>query len=183
MEWEEEALKALERVPEFVRNKAKEKIESLALEKGKSRVSIKEVEEAYALQLGEDDSKKIAVVRCDIISEVCPGTGCLTAYENRKELFRDYGSNTKIIGFFTCGGCPGRRVFRLVNTLKRYGIEAVHLSSCMLMEEPFTKCPNKEEIKKSIEKLGITVIDGTHHEVGQYAQGSRYHVGRKSKKV
>ncbi|MFQ6050796.1 MAG: CGGC domain-containing protein [Candidatus Hydrothermarchaeota archaeon] len=175
MEWEEEALKLLEKVPEFARSKAKEIVESIALEKGKERISLKDVEDAYNLQFGED-SKKIAIIRCDIISEVCPGVGCLIAYENRKELFKDYGPDTKIVGFFTCGGCPGRRVFRLVNTLKRYGINAVHMSSCMLMEEPFTKCPYKDEIKKSIESQGIVVIEGTHHEVGQYAHGSRYHM-------
>ncbi|MEK6977977.1 MAG: CGGC domain-containing protein [Candidatus Hydrothermarchaeota archaeon] len=120
------------------------------------------------------DAAKIAIVRCDIVSEVCPGMGCLKAFQDRKEAFEGY-KDARLVGFFTCGGCSGRRVYRLVNTLKRYGIDAVHMSSCMLMTEPFTRCPNREEIKRSIEALGIKVVEGTHHEVGQYASGTSFH--------
>lgn len=176
MQWEEKAMKYLEKVPEFAREIAKVKIEERVKEKGRERVSIEDVEEVYSTYFGKEDGvKNIAIVRCDIISEVCPGVGCLKAYEHRLELFRDYGRKTRLVGFFTCGGCPGRRVFRLVNTLRRYGVDAVHMSSCMLMDEPFTRCPHKNEIKKSIEGLGVDVVEGTHHEVGQYAGGIRFH--------
>lgn len=123
----------------------------------------------------EDDITNVAIVTCDIISEVCPGVGCFKAFDKRKEKFDSYGDKTHLIGFFTCGGCPGRRVFRLASTLKKYGVDAVHLSSCMLMEKPFVKCPHKADIKKSIEDLGIKVVEGTHHEVGQYTSGKRHH--------
>ncbi len=123
----------------------------------------------------DDGPKKIAIVRCDIVSEVCPGVGCLDAFDKRTEKFKEYGPDTKLIGFFTCGGCSGRRVFRLANTLKKYKVDAIHMSSCMLMEVPFARCPNKEEIKKSIERLKIEVVEGTHHEVGQYVGGIPFH--------
>ena len=123
----------------------------------------------------DDETTNVAVVTCDIVSEVCPAVGCFKAFNKREEKFGCYGDNTRLIGFFTCGGCPGRRVFRLASTLKKYNVDAVHLSSCMMMEKPFTKCPHKEEIRKSIENLGIKVIEGTHREVGQYASGKRHH--------
>lgn len=122
-----------------------------------------------------DGNTNVAIVRCDIVSEVCTGVGCLNALDNRKEKFEPYGPKTRLVGFFTCGGCPGRRVFRLSATLKKYGVDVVHMSSCMLMEKPFAKCPHKADIKKSIEGLGIKVVDGTHHEVGQYASDKRHH--------
>ncbi|HID27153.1 MAG TPA: CGGC domain-containing protein [Methanosarcinales archaeon] len=109
-----------------------------------------------------NDTINIAVVRCDIVSEACPGVGCFKAFFERKKYFKEYGPNAKIIGFFTCGGCPGRRVYRLVNALKKHNLDVVHLSSCILMEDSYPKCPNKENMKKSIEKLGVRVVEGTH---------------------
>ncbi len=106
---------------------------------------------------------KIAVVRCDIVSETCPGVGCFKAFNERKSNFDVYNENTQMIAFFTCGGCSGRRVYRLVNALKKYGLDAVHLSSCMLMEDTYPKCPNLDNIKKTIQDAGIKVVEGTHH--------------------
>jgi predicted metal-binding protein len=81
-----------------------------------------------------DETKptKIAVVRCDIVSETCPGVGCFKAFNERKSHFEAYGKDAQIIAFFTCGGCSGRRVYRLLKALKQYELDAVHLSSCML---------------------------------------------------
>ncbi|AKB48164.1 hypothetical protein MSKOL_2387 [Methanosarcina sp. Kolksee] len=106
---------------------------------------------------------KIAVVRCDIVSETCPGVGCFKAFNERKSHFEAYDENTQMIAFFTCGGCSGRRVYRLVNTLKKHGLDAVHLSSCMLMEDTYPKCSNLDSIKKTIQDAGIQVVEGTHH--------------------
>ncbi|WP_456473810.1 CGGC domain-containing protein [Candidatus Pyrohabitans sp.] len=179
MEWEEKALKIMEEVPGFVRPLAKRAVEKLAKEEGLEKVTEDVALRAKAKYLGlevEKKKKRIAIVRCDIVSEVCPGIGCLLAYENRKELFKRYeGEETSLVGFFTCGGCSGRRTFRLANTLKRYGVDVIHMSSCMLMEEPFNRCIFKEDIKKSIEALGIEVVEGTHHEVGKFALGKRFH--------
>lgn len=106
---------------------------------------------------------KIAVVRCDIVSEACPGVGCFKAFNERKSHFEAYNEDTQMIAFFTCGGCSGRRVYRLVNALKKYGLDVVHLSSCMLMEDTYPKCPNLDNIKKTILDAGIKVVEGTHH--------------------
>ncbi len=107
--------------------------------------------------------KKIAVVRCEIVSEACPGVACFKAFNSRKVHFQDYGEDVELIGFFTCGGCPGRRVHRLVESLKKHGLDTVHLSSCMLMEGNYPRCPNLEAIKKTITNKGIKIVEGTHH--------------------
>lgn len=108
-------------------------------------------------------TKKIAVVRCERVSEVCPGIGCFKAFNKRKVKFEEYREDTEIIGFFSCGGCPGRRVFRLVNSLKKHDIDVIHLSSCMLMESSYPKCPHIDGIKEMILKKGVKVVEGTHH--------------------
>ncbi len=166
MEWEPEAIKELEKVPEGVRKMARMGIEMSAEKKGKSTVTLEDVEEArkqFSSLMEKDEKTKIAVVRCDIVSEVCPGVACFKAFNKRKVHFTEYGRDTEIIGFFTCGGCPGRRVSRLVDSLMKHNIDAVHLSSCMLMERAYPRCPHLEEIKQTILRKGVKVVEGTHH--------------------
>ena len=106
---------------------------------------------------------KIAVVRCDIVSEACPGVGCFKAFNERKSHFEEYDEEAQMIAFFTCGGCSGRRVYRLLNALKKYDLDVVHISSCMLMEDSYPKCPHIDTIRKTIQDAGIKVVEGTHH--------------------
>jgi len=68
-----------------------------------------------------------------------------------------------MIAFFTCGGCSGRIVYLLVNALKKHGLDIVHLSSCMLMEDTYPKCPNLDSIKRTIQDAEIEVVEGTYH--------------------
>lgn len=171
MEWTEAALAELEKVPAFVRNMAKKAVEKAAKEEGNMTVTpevVIKTKEKYFSMVGKnvDEKKttKIAVVRCHTVAEVCPGVGCLKAFNNRKLNFKEYGPDTELIGFFTCGGCSGRRASRLVEKLLNNGLDVVHLSSCMCMDEDdYPKCPFKAQIRKSIEGKGVKVVEGTHH--------------------
>ena len=113
-------------------------------------------------EIAEEKPTKIAVVRCDIVSEACPGVGCFMAFNKRKMYFKDYGENAEIIAFFTCGSCSGRRVYRLVKSIKKLGVDVIHLSSCMQMED-YPKCPHIDSIRKIIIDAGIEIVEGTHH--------------------
>ena len=166
MEWEPEASKELEKVPQHVRSMAKMGIEMAVEKKGKTIVTISDVNEAAeqfrSMMKKDDKTTRIAIVRCDIVSEVCPGVACFKAFNKRKVHFSEYGP-TEIIGFFTCGGCPGRRVFRLVDSLLKHDVDVIHLSSCMLMEKSYSRCPHLEDIKQMILNKGVKVVEGTHH--------------------
>lgn len=172
MEWKPVALKELEKVPEHVRSMAKMGIETAAEKKGKNIVTIEDVNEAAAqfraiIEKGEKEKEekitKIAVVRCDIVSETCPGVACFKAFNKRKVHFEQYGKDVEIIGFFTCGGCPGRRVFRLVDSLLKHDLDVIHLSSCMLLERSYARCPHLDEIRQMILNKGVKIVEGTHH--------------------
>ena len=170
MEWEKDAEKELGKIPEHVRNMAKMGIETSVEKKGKSTVTMDDVAEARErfsslMEEGDKDKKttKVAIVRCETVSEACPGVGCFKAFNKRKLKFSDYGPDAEIIGFFTCGGCPGRRIFRLVNSLEKHGVDVIHLSSCMLMDTSYPKCPHIDGIKQMIAKKGVKVVEGTHH--------------------
>lgn len=170
MQWQEDALKELEKVPEHVRNMAKMGIEKAVEKNGKKIVSIDDVNKAAAqfraiMGKGEKEDKttKIAIVRCDIVSETCPGVACFKAFNKRKVHFEQYGKDAEIIGFFTCGGCPGRRIFRLVDSLIKHDVDVIHMSSCMLLEKSYSKCPHIEDIKEMIKNKGVRIVEGTHH--------------------
>jgi len=171
MKWEKEALKELEKAPEFVRDMAKGKVESVVKEKGSNSVSLKDVQEVFEEYMSfmetDDKSKRsthIAIVRCEHISEACPGTACLLSSQARKVHFKEYGEDVKLVALFTCGGCPGRRISRLLNNLKKtVKVDAVHLSSCMVRDAYQPPCPHKESIITMIQKKGFKVVEGTHH--------------------
>ncbi len=170
MQWTDKALKELEKVPGFVRNMARKAVENEVKKDGRKEVTLDDVKKGrdkhikFAEKKDSDEKKRrIAIVRCEIVSEVCPGIACFKAFNARHAFFKDYGDNVEIIGFFTCGGCPGRRVSRLVETLLKYDLDVVHLSSCMMLEGDYPKCPFVKQIKRSIESKGLKVIEGTHH--------------------
>ncbi|WP_307401214.1 CGGC domain-containing protein [Desulfofundulus luciae] len=169
VKWTKEALQYMNNVPFFVREKARKKVEEWARQKGVEEITMNEVMEARSKMTARDPNApppakpRIAVVRCNIVSEVCPGVGCLNSFNKREQHFARYGPDAELIGFFTCGGCCGRRVSRLVEKLLPYDLTHVHLSSCMLLEGDYPRCPFKEQIKKTIQAKGVEVIEGTHH--------------------
>ncbi len=171
LNWREEALEELKKVPSFVRGMARRAVESYVKSNGQSEVTVEDVRAARDkhIKFAEDDQvsekkkTRIAVVRCEIVSEVCPGVACFKAFNGRHAHFKDYNDDCEVIGYFTCGGCSGRRVSRLVDKLVDHGLDVVHLSSCMMLEGEYPKCPNRKQIKANIEAKGIRVIEGTHH--------------------
>ena len=106
--------------------------------------------------------RKVAIVRCERTQESCPGTSCLTSFSDRKHTFENYDEQAKLVGFFSCGGCPGRRVFRLIRNLKEeIGVDVIHIASCILKETPFPKCLHKKDIISSIKNMGVEVVLGS----------------------
>lgn len=170
LRWTEDAIREIEKVPVFVRKMARKTVEKEAAARGKEEITLQDVQMVYEKYIkfavsDKEDKKatKIAVVRCEAVSEVCPGVACLKAFNSRKLAFAEYGPDAQIIGFFTCGGCPGRRAVRLVEKLLPHGLDVVHLSSCMMLDDDYPRCPNRKSIKKAIIQKGIRVIEGTHH--------------------
>ncbi|MGI6412305.1 MAG: CGGC domain-containing protein [Syntrophomonadaceae bacterium] len=169
VKWTEEALKELQNVPAFVRGMARRAVEKDVNDDNRDTVNREDVlktKEKYFSILGTKGEKKplqIAVLRCETVSEVCPGVACFKAFNRRKLKFSEYGEDVEMIGFFTCGGCSGRRVSRLVESLKKYNLDVIHLSSCMMLDSDYPRCPHLEMIKETIEKKGIKVVEGTHH--------------------
>jgi len=121
----------------------------------------------------EDKSgvKCVAVVQCAVAKERCSGANCALTFHRREHHFSGYGPEVVYVPF-SCGGCPGRRVSRLVAHLKRLlGREAdiepdeiaVHLSACVVNESShYPPCPHLDYIKTILTRKGLTVVEGTY---------------------
>jgi len=83
----------------------------------------------------------------------------LIFHQSGHDLFRD--SFDKLVGFTTCGGCPGGKIEYAPEEMKKNGAEFIHLATGFLVGYP--PCPHLEYFLKAIpEKFGLKVVAGTH---------------------
>jgi predicted metal-binding protein len=102
--------------------------------------------------------------------------GCFGNMRGRNGMFERYSEDDppELVGIISCGGCPtalgADRVWQKVKALKEYGIEALHLTSCLVQVCPFT-----EEFIKAIrtEYPDLQIVKGTHpfHDVNAFKAG------------
>ncbi|MDD2538142.1 MAG: CGGC domain-containing protein [Bacteroidales bacterium] len=105
---------------------------------------------------------KIGIVICDRYRS-CAGGKCLRAMRNREGAFSVYDKDMplEVVGYTSCGGCPGGNVEYVPAEMIKNGAEAIHLATGMLVGYP--PCPRVGYFKKFIEeKYKIPVITGTH---------------------
>lgn len=108
---------------------------------------------------------KIGIIRCQQTEDVCPGTADFKAAAEGKFAFEATAPN-EIIGFVSCGGCPGKRAVSRAKIMTERGAEAIFFASCLKKGTPFGfPCPHFEKMKECvIKKVGaeVKVIDWTH---------------------
>ncbi|WP_293732267.1 CGGC domain-containing protein [uncultured Parabacteroides sp.] len=109
--------------------------------------------------------KKVGIIRCQQTEDMCPGTTCFKVAIGGKLAFADYGE-CEIVGFVTCGGCPGKRAVPRAKLLVERGAEVIAFASCVFKGTPIGfACPNAEMMKKCIQKKvgdAIVILDYTH---------------------
>lgn len=70
--------------------------------------------------------KKIGIIRCMQTEDICPGTTDFSFAAQGKGAFEELGP-CEVIGFVSCGGCPGKRAVARARMLVDRGAEAVAL--------------------------------------------------------
>ncbi|RKY86185.1 CGGC domain-containing protein [candidate division KSB1 bacterium] len=105
--------------------------------------------------------KKIGIIICDRYS-LCTGGKCFRALKNREGAFARYRDDeVELVGYTTCGGCPGGNIEYAPEEFKNNGAEIIHLATGFLCGYP--PCPYLEHFMKFIpEKYNIEVVAGTH---------------------
>ena len=110
--------------------------------------------------------KKVGIIRCQQTEDMCPGAKCLQYAPQGKDAFAELGE-CQVVGFVSCGGCPGKRAVPRAQMLKKLGAEAVALTSCITLGTPIGfPCPNKALMLKAIKAaLGddFPVLEYTHN--------------------
>lgn len=105
--------------------------------------------------------KKIGIIICNRY-HTCGGGKCLRSFQKREGSFARYkGEELQLVGYSTCGGCPGGNVEYVPAEMKKNGVDAIHLATCMLVGYP--PCAQIEAFTRFIPmKYGVEVVIGSH---------------------
>jgi len=93
----------------------------------------------------------------------CGGGKCFRALRERHGAFSRYPASeqAEIIGYSSCGGCPGGNVETVPAEFKKNGATVIHLATGLVVGYP--PCPNIRRFKTFIETAyGLPVVIGTH---------------------
>jgi len=105
---------------------------------------------------------KVGIIICDRYS-TCGGGKCLRAMKERSGAFARYASSEplELVGYSTCGGCPGVNIEYVPEEMIKNGAQAIHLATGFVVGYP--PCPYIDYFKSFIEeRYHVPVIVGTH---------------------
>ena len=83
--------------------------------------------------------------------------------QNREGAFDIYSKNEpfEIVGYTSCGGCPGGNIEHAPEKMIKNGAEVIHFATGFIVGYP--PCPHISHFKKFIEeKYNVRVVVGTH---------------------
>jgi predicted metal-binding protein len=106
--------------------------------------------------------KKIGIIICGRYN-TCGGGKCFRALRERVGTFSVYPreETVEVVGFSSCGGCPGGNVEYVPEEMKKNGAEVIHLATGLVVGYP--PCPNILRFKEFIETAyDLPVVVGTH---------------------
>lgn len=108
---------------------------------------------------------KVGIIRCMQTEDLCPGTADFAAVRSRTGTFSG-AEEAEVVGFVSCGGCPGKRAVARARELVRRGADTIALASCIHKGTPIGfPCPHREALTAAIRAAVGTdaaVLDHTH---------------------
>lgn len=105
---------------------------------------------------------KIGIIICDRYRG-CAGGKCFRAVRERAGAFARYPAEEalEVVGYTSCGGCPGGNIEYAPEEMVRNGAEAIHLATGFVVGYP--PCPWLDYFPEFIEsRYGVPVVVGTH---------------------
>ena len=104
---------------------------------------------------------KIGIIICDRYKS-CAGGKCFRSIKERAGAFNIYrDKEVELVGYTTCGGCPGGNIEYAPEEMKKNGAEVIHFATGMVVG--FPPCPYINYFKEFVEtKYGLKVVVGTH---------------------
>ena len=108
--------------------------------------------------------KKTGIIRCQQTEDMCGGTMCFKVAASGQKAFAELGP-AAIVGFVSCGGCPGKKIVPRALNLAAQGAEVIALASCLQKGNPIgMPCPHLAAIRAALEPRleAIQLLDWTH---------------------
>jgi predicted metal-binding protein len=105
--------------------------------------------------------RKIGIIICDRYRS-CAGGKCLRAMRNREGSFDIYrGEDVELVGYTSCGGCPGGNIEYAGEEMVKNGVTDIHLATGLLVGYP--PCPSVDYFARFLkERYNVRVVLGTH---------------------
>ena len=105
---------------------------------------------------------RIGIITCENQSILCAGQNCFRALSQRSGTFAQYVGDIEVVGFTTCGGCPGYLAAKKAESMIKYGgAEKIHLAWCIFPSRPN---PNRPQ---NVLKLNWSQSHPTHTRLNQ----------------
>ncbi len=108
---------------------------------------------------------KVGIIRCRKTEDKCPGTSDFKVATDGTHAFEAIGSS-EVIGYVSCGGCPGKGATSRAESMIERGAEAIAFASCISIGGKYKEaCPYYIDMRDDIkETLGndIKIIEYTH---------------------
>jgi predicted metal-binding protein len=106
-------------------------------------------------------SKKIGIIICGRYRN-CAGGKCFRALNNREGAFSVYQKDEiELVGYTSCGGCPGGNLEYAPEEMKKNGAEVIHFATGLVVGYP--PCPYIDYFRDLIRtKFEMEVVIGTH---------------------
>ncbi len=108
---------------------------------------------------------KVGIIRCQQTEDLCPGTTDFRVAGEGRGAFEQLGPS-QVIGFVSCGGCPGKRAVARAREMVSRGAQAIAFTSCICKGTPIGfPCPNREQMVAAVTRAvgsDIVILDYTH---------------------
>lgn len=109
--------------------------------------------------------RKIGIIRCQQTEDLCAGTTDFVCAREGKGAFAELGP-VEIVGFVSCGGCPGKRAIPRAKNMVKRGAEVIVIASCISKGNPVGfPCPHFTQIRDALRAqldANIEIIEWTH---------------------
>lgn len=104
---------------------------------------------------------RVGIVICDRYRS-CAGGKCLRALSRREGAFTRYrGREVELVGYTSCGGCPGGNLEYAPEEMRKNGATVVHLATGAVVGYP--PCPHLLAFRDLVPaNFGMEFVVGTH---------------------
>lgn len=109
---------------------------------------------------------KLGIIRCLQTEDYCPGTMDFKVIRERKGAFSETDEEIELVGFVSCGGCPGKRAVLRAKELVKRGADTIAFASCITKGNPIGfPCPQAQQMAECVQKAvgeEIKIVGYTH---------------------